>query len=81
MNVYYIYDIVMRYCIKMGSGAGACGILAGDLNLRDDEVRAAQKSLESQVFGDAWSYCGAPEAERWTWDTTVPWSLLSSNRP
>lgn len=55
--------------------AGACGILAGDLNLRDDEVRAAQKSLESQAFGDAWSYCGAPEAERWTWDTTAPWSV------
>ena len=36
------------------------------------QVEAVLKDLgsEAEGFADVWSFCGAPETERWTWDTT-----------
>ncbi|CAK8994711.1 unnamed protein product [Durusdinium trenchii] len=48
-------------------------LLAGDLNIRDEEVREVQKELgdDAAAFSDVWSFCGSPESDRWTWDTTA----------
>lgn len=56
---------------KTPKGVSAA-LLGGDLNIRDEEVKAVHKDLgdEAQGFADLWSFCGAPETERWTWDTT-----------
>ncbi|CAE8596190.1 unnamed protein product, partial [Polarella glacialis] len=46
-------------------------MLGGDLNLRDEEVKAVQRELGDEAVGiaDVWGFCGSPEASRWTWDT------------
>lgn len=47
-------------------------ILAGDLNLRDDEakrgIRAAEQQCPGTLFLDAWELCGAAPEKRFTWD-------------
>lgn len=45
-------------------------VLGGDLNIRDEEVKAVQKELGTSI-ADAWAFCGANENERWTWDTVA----------
>ena len=56
----------------VAGGKVTAALLGGDLNIRDDEVKAVLKDLgsEAEGFADVWSFCGAPETERWTWDTT-----------
>lgn len=57
---------------------GVCGlqidsvIFGGDCNVRDEEARAVYQELGSSVeaIDDAWSFCGSPPEERWTWDTS-----------
>jgi tyrosyl-DNA phosphodiesterase 2 len=60
----------MRFLREAVRSSGAA-MLAGDLNLRDDEVRAVQKELQAEAEGilDAWTYCGSPGDAKWTWDT------------
>lgn len=50
--------------------------LAGDLNIRDDEVLAARKSAREKRprvddVVDAWTWCGSPKTQEFTWDTSV----------
>jgi len=47
-------------------------ILGGDLNLRDEEVKAVLRELsaESIPMLDAWEFLGSPPHARWTWDTS-----------
>jgi len=58
---------------QLGSHSGGAALLAGDLNLRDEEVKAVQRDLQSEAAGiiDAWSFCGSPADARWTFDTTA----------
>eukprot|EP00913_Durusdinium_trenchii_P014316 g13431.t1 len=37
------------------------------------KVREVQKELgdDAAAFSDVWSFCGSPESDRWTWDTTA----------
>jgi len=44
-------------------------LLGGDLNIRDDEVKAVCN--EADGFADAWLFCGSPKDEQWTWDTAA----------
>lgn len=48
-------------------------IFGGDLNIRDDEVKAVQKDLgaEASCFSDVFLFLGSPPAQQWTWDTTA----------
>jgi len=57
-------------------------VLAGDLNIRDEEVKAVQKELGAQGtnIADVWSFCGAPEQERYTWDTIANDNMAASFR-
>lgn len=43
------------------------------------EVREVQKELgdDAAAFSDVWSFCGSPESDRWTWDTTANSGWLS----
>lgn len=68
----------LHEAIKMSGPAAA--LLAGDLNLRDEEVRAVQKELQADAAGiaDAWSFCGSPENARWTWDTVANDNVAAS---
>eukprot|EP00439_Symbiodinium_sp_Y106_P038888 s2565_g4.t1 len=51
----------------------AAAMFGGDLNIRDEEVKAVHKEMGEDAKGlaDVWSFCGFPEADRWTWDTTA----------
>ncbi|CAE7551941.1 tdp2 [Symbiodinium natans] len=51
----------------------AAAMFGGDLNIRDEEVKAVHKELGDDARGmsDVWTFCGSPEADRWTWDTTA----------
>lgn len=62
----------LRQAVCKTPRAVSAALLGGDLNIRDEEVKAVHKDLgdEAHGFADLWSFCGAPEAERWTWDTT-----------
>lgn len=62
----------LRHAVCKTPKAVSAALLGGDLNIRDEEVKAVHKDLadEAHGFADLWSFCGAPEAERWTWDTT-----------
>ena len=59
----------LRQALQTGKNGAA--LLAGDLNIRDEEVKSVQKELGAQAkdIADAWLFCGAQEHERWTWDT------------
>ena len=59
--------------LKKSVPPNGVGILGGDLNIRDEEVRDVQKQMGEDAlrFSDVWIFCGSPESDRWTWDTTV----------
>jgi hypothetical protein len=42
------------------------------------QVKAVHKDLgdEAHGFADLWSFCGAPDTERWTWE---PWKTRTWN--
>merc|ERR1712137_168020 len=51
-------------------------ILAGDLNIRDDEMLSARNQAFAKTsyvdnLVDAWIWCGSPKSEEFTWDTTL----------
>ena len=55
-------------------------ILAGDLNIRDDEMAAAKnqaklKNIRVGEVRDAWVSCGSPKDHEYTWDTSVNTNL------
>ncbi|CAJ1362816.1 unnamed protein product [Effrenium voratum] len=61
------------------SGRVGAAMLGGDLNLRDEEVKAVQKELgDGSGICDAWVACGSPENERWTWDTSANTNIGAS---
>ena len=54
---------------------GRTVVLAGDLNIRDDEVvaarhRAREKSPQIDNIVDVWTWCGSPKGQEFTWDTS-----------
>lgn len=63
----------LRFLRKVQNHAQGAALLAGDLNLRDEEVKSVQRELGPEAEGivDGWMYCGSPEGARWTWDTYV----------
>ncbi|OLQ15685.1 Tyrosyl-DNA phosphodiesterase 2 [Symbiodinium microadriaticum] len=56
-----------------GAPPVAAALFGGDLNIRDEEVKAVHKEMGEDARGlaDVWCFCGSPEADRWTWDTTA----------
>lgn len=56
------------------SGCARTVVLAGDLNIRDDEVTEVRRTMRSTCptvddIVDAWLWCGSPKAHEFTWDT------------
>lgn len=56
-----------------GNRQAAAALLGGDLNLRDEEVKAVWRELgeTSNGIADVWTFCGSPEDAKWTWDTVA----------
>jgi len=64
----------LRYCKDaLGRTGVGAAIFGGDLNVRDEEVKSVLKELGplAQDIADVWTYCGAPQDQRWTWDTVA----------
>ena len=61
-----------QHQLMLDKGISSLVLLGGDLNIRDQEMMAVHKELGDQAFSycDVWHFCGSPNGEQYTWDTT-----------